>query len=533
MSIIHIFFSGRTHKEAESISDCQDQFQVNLEKRCFAIADGSSQSFYPSLWAKLLVNHFCENPDINQENWKKWLNPIQVKWLEEVTQQVEIAKKERNPVWVTNINRLNQWHSASSTFIGLQFLDNQVKVSMVGDSCLFIFKGDHSLLGAYLLKSSKVFNNRPKYFASYSKNNDFVPDCFDLNLEPELSEKIYFILATDALSEFIFKCVEQNKNICEYLLKIYSQGDFEKFVTETRQDQTLKMKNDDVTLMILELNDTKILGTLPYINKQQKKSQSYDNYKDEKSDEENQRSEETNKKLDENKPENVIKENNIIKLLTGVFSRFTTNITSNPNSNKTTPKTESNTQDDLRTLKKEIRSLKLQRNVLIILVFLLPLFTYYIISKPKPSSETSTSPTNNQTTVSTTSTTPIKPEIKQPEYTTIKLNNTIYKDKELKEVLIQSSQNLLKVLVSEKGANWLKFQVNLYAHKSNSKNGNCQDNQLELQENIRLSPDTKSQSLFGTLKEPSTFKNLESNSTQNWCKFQFEGYIKNEISVKK
>ncbi|MBL1209141.1 protein phosphatase 2C family protein [Geminocystis sp. GBBB08] len=518
MSIIPIF-SGRTHKEAESISDCQDHFQVNLKTNCFAIADGSSQSFYPSLWAKLLVNHFCENPEINQENWPEWLQPIQEQWLEEVREQVEIATKELYPVWVTNTNRLNFRHSASSTFIGLQFLENQVKVSMVGDSCLFIFKGDHSLLGAYLLKSSKDFNNRPEYFASYSKNNDFVPNCFDLNLEPKFSEKIYFILATDALSEFIFKCLEQNKNIGKYLLKISSQRDFQKFVTETRQDQTLKMKNDDVTLMILELNDTKILGNLPSINEQQKVSQFSDNDKDENSEEENQNI------LTEETKENVNK-NNKNKLLTGLFKKFITNITSNPNRNETPPKTETNRQDDLRILKREIRNLKLQIKILTILVFLLPLFTYYIISKPKPSSETSISPTNNQTTGSTTPTTPIKPETKQPEYITINPNTTIYKDKELTQVLIQSSQNVAKVLVTEKGDNWLKFKLHVYAHKSTSKTGNCQDKELEFRKNIRLSPDQESQSLFGTLKESSMFKNLESNSEQNWCKFQFEGYIK-------
>ena len=54
-------FSDRTHKEMETISGCQDNFSCNEAKNCFAIADGATQSFYSSIWSKLLVDYFCEN----------------------------------------------------------------------------------------------------------------------------------------------------------------------------------------------------------------------------------------------------------------------------------------------------------------------------------------------------------------------------------------------------------------------------------------------------------------------------------------
>ena len=312
MSVI-LIFRGKTHKENENISDCQDYYQTSIKDNCFAIADGASQSFYPSIWAELLVNHFCKNPDIfcknpdingiydlyflaiikllndqnyqylrvfnyyfhtliyqrqiNQKNWKDWLQPIQEKWLVEVKQRVIKAKSENSPVWVTNQNRFNSRESATSTFIGLQFIGDKVKFSIVGDSCLFMVEGDQSsqkykLIKTFLLEKSKDFNDFPGYFASYEKDNNFTPCDFKIPLKRwkkprgEKSQKnLFFILATDALSEYIFKCTENKNDIFKTLLNISSQETFEDFVASARNSDNMKMKNDDVTLLILFIPD--------------------------------------------------------------------------------------------------------------------------------------------------------------------------------------------------------------------------------------------------------------------------------------
>lgn len=264
MRIIPIF-SGRTHKENESITDCQDYFQANEAKSCFAIADGASQSFYPSIWAELLVGNFCQNPEINQEKWNEWLLPIQKKWISEVEERVRKARKENRPIWVTNQNRLSFSEPATSTFIGLQFIENQVLVSIVGDSCLFILKEtelkeNYLIVKTYLLENSSDFNDRPEYFASYANHNKFLPSFFNIPLDRKKSpECLYFIVATDALSEYIFKCVEHEKIIFKTLLSISSQGKFENFVAQARNSGNIKMKNDDVALMILAVSDINIV----------------------------------------------------------------------------------------------------------------------------------------------------------------------------------------------------------------------------------------------------------------------------------
>jgi serine/threonine protein phosphatase PrpC len=266
-------FSDRTHKEMETISGCQDNFSYNEAKNCFAIADGATQSFYSSIWSKLLVDYFCENPQIDKNNWQEWLELIQQKWLEEVRAELEKAKSGNNFAWIEIYNGLERSKSATSTFIGLQFIENQAKISIVGDSCLFIFQGNQ-LIQTYLLKKSTNFNDRPGYFGSRSKNNDdYEPEFLDIELKyKQHSDKLYFVLATDALAEYIFKYTEQQRDILTTLLTINSEQEFENFVKSARHNGTIKMKNDDVTLMILEVSDGEIVSLPTQTRKENQKN---------------------------------------------------------------------------------------------------------------------------------------------------------------------------------------------------------------------------------------------------------------------
>lgn len=542
---IRLIFSGRTHKQNETISDCQDYYQSNVEKDSFAIADGASQSFYPSLWAEFLVNHFCENPDINQGNWQQWLEVIQEKWLSEVKYKVEQAKNEGHSSWITNSNRLNVYqHSATSTFIGLRFLENEVKVSIVGDSCLFIIKNNPSkntnrLLGTYLLKESKDFGNRPEYFASYNKNNDFEPYLFNVPLKnKQNSEKLYFILTTDALSEYVFNCLENKEKIIGKLLNIDSQEQFESFVESARNSKTIKMKNDDVTLMILELSNFTIdpsdLPSIFYQNRDIKNSseiqisgvdnkstdgknnQDKELYSSEV-DENDSRNEEKTRKTDKKKINNGVLNN--VKLL--FKKNNSTVVNKSQSSHSVNPKIVE-------------RNLKNQRFLLACLASLLFIF---IIADKVVNKKTSNQPitTNPLPTTNNINHPPTYKFI--PEFIEVEKQTSIYKDQQLKEEnLILSLSNPARVLIIEQGDNWIKFHIDLYAYESLLEQCNdCQEDEIKIKPNtnIRMWTDSNDNSVFGQLKEGSNFKKVEFNYFPKWYKFEFEGYIKkDEISSK-
>ncbi len=237
------------HKKAESPDDCQDACARNDEKGRYAIADGATRSFFPKEWATLLVEHFCGDLDLSLAgtDWRAWIAPIQRKWYEQVEEKVN----ERNLFYLTN--SFNAQESAVSTFIGIQFnKDNGTWEAMiVGDSCLF-HRSD-SGFKSYLIENSVDFTNRPEIFASFAKDNDSEPTFILGNVDPGDT----FILATDALAKWILERKEVGKfeATLNTLKAIKTKEQFDQFVREARDDEDIRLVNDDVTLMLISVEE--------------------------------------------------------------------------------------------------------------------------------------------------------------------------------------------------------------------------------------------------------------------------------------
>ena len=242
--------SFRTHKEAESLDDCQDAYCRNDEKGRYAVADGATRSFFPKEWATLLVEHFCENANLSlaKKDWRDWIAPLQQKWYEQVEEKVN----ERNLFYLTN--SFNTQESAVSTFIGIEFnKDNSVWEAMiVGDSCLF-HKSDFEFK-SYRIENSAGFTNHPDAFASFAKDNHFEPSFENGRANPGDT----FILATDALAKWILEHNEIGKldAALDTLKEVETDEQFRQFVHEARHDEAIRLVNDDVTLMLISVEET-------------------------------------------------------------------------------------------------------------------------------------------------------------------------------------------------------------------------------------------------------------------------------------
>jgi|GEM_PF-2225315 serine/threonine protein phosphatase PrpC len=526
-------FSDRTHKEMETISGCQDNFQSDTANNCFAIADGATQSFYSSIWSKLLVDYFCENPQIDKNNWQEWLKPIQGQWLEEVREKLAIAKTCDNTAWIEIHNRLNRFESATSTFIGLQFIENQAKISIVGDSCLFIFKGNQNqLIQTHLLQNSTDFNNRPGYFGSRSKNNDdYEPEFLDIELKYEQhSDKLYFVLATDALAEYIFKYTEQQRDILTTLLKINTEQEFENFVAVARHDDTIKMKNDDVTLMILEVSDCKILSpSIQPIKQNQGDSPVISSSSD---------GTEQHSKEDKSNPSKVAeepKDNTSDQKLedTSGFAKIRSNLQtllkflpSLPMMHRNSTGASSSSRQPREDRPPVIKGIDGIRNLLLVFIPLNILSTATILYFISQTANKIDSIKNEQSINSNSSS---RVTEYKPKYMNLEKGNKIYKDKTFQEIIIPALSDSSQVLILEEGDKWIKFQIDLYANQEIlNECYTCARDEIEIKPktNLRIFPSGSEGDVFGQLSEPSKFKKLEFDSLPNWSKFTFVGYVK-------
>jgi serine/threonine protein phosphatase PrpC len=528
-------FSDRTHKEMETISGCQDNFSYNEAKNCFAIADGATQSFYSSIWSKLLVDYFCENPQIDKNNWQEWLELIQQKWLEEVRAELEKAKSGNNFAWIEIYNGLERSKSATSTFIGLQFIENQAKISIVGDSCLFIFQGNQ-LIQTYLLKKSTNFNDRPGYFGSRSKNNDdYEPEFLDIELKyKQHSDKLYFVLATDALAEYIFKHTEQLGDILTTLLKINTEQEFENFVKSARHNGTIKMKNDDVTLMILEVSDGEIVSLPTQTRKENQKNppiilpSSNENKQPFNEDQNNSSSVE--KEPEDNTADQKLQD-------TSGFAKISSNLQTLLKFLPSLPMTHRNlrgvssSSPQLREDKPPvIKGIDGIRNLLLVFIplniFLTILSTATILYFISQTANKINSIKTEQSSNSNSSSQVTKYE---PKYMNLEKGNKIYKDQTFQEIIIPALSDSSQVLILEEGDKWIKFQIDLYANQAIlNECYTCARDEIEIKPktNLRTLASESERDVFGQLSEPSKFKQLEFDSLPNWSKFTFVGYVK-------
>jgi len=239
------------HKKGETAKDCADKIYFNEEEKLYAVADGATRSFFPSIWAEYLVKNFCKKKKtkllFTQKNLNKWLKPVQKRW----EKKVKALIKKYDKYYLNN--RFFNKESAVSTFLGLKFFISDKKLKWVaiaiGDTCLFHIKRDQSL-EMYPIKKSDQFNSYPEYFASYEKDNN--------QFEPEFIEGYsnlgdVFVIATDALSCWVMNYYETNQIFpLDLLLKIN-----ENKIEEMRSLKDNRLVNDDVALLIIEI--TKII----------------------------------------------------------------------------------------------------------------------------------------------------------------------------------------------------------------------------------------------------------------------------------
>jgi len=485
--VVNCLFSGRLPKEGENSEDCQDEFVINDDTRTYALADGASQSFYAGIWANLLTKRFVSDSGITEGNWREWLDPVQSEWLELVKERAAAACESKIHTWPEIHNQLTCLTPATSTFLGVQFYDNDnyLDVSIIGDSCLFIFQNGN-LSHSYPCQSSHEFDDRPAYFASYSKNNDYSPQILHIQLDFSSSESIDIIMATDALSEYIFKCIEQRKNIYSDLQRVINkQEEFSAFVQVARENKEIKMKNDDVALIVL-----RCFPSLSNFNRNVKSTH---------------RNDSGLCQISSATFEDCLPTSN--------FCPTPPDRNSHPTSITEQEKNQINNKRVEANLKRHITNLQYQRFLLVLcLVIFPPSLSIWM----RVNSNTFMDQSMMQSTV--------------PAFKELKKGSRIYADQGLQSLLVDTLSNSLEVIVIEEGRTWIKFQVDLYVYESAINDcPNCSQGYLEIMtgKNIRTFPSSSDASpdIFGKLVQSGRFQKLQFSSIPSWHKFRFTGYL--------
>lgn len=220
----------------------QDRYSYNLEKKTFALADGTTQSFNSELWAQIITKTFCLNPIFNSKEL-----------IEAFKRQVQDYKNAKyklssNPA-KASLERAKQIKGGTATFIGLQFKElNKIELISCGDTnCFLVNEKNETNPFPYTDIDSLDANN---YFINTEiLLADEVDDSFFKHQTVEFSKKDTLIIATDALSRLF---LTKPSTVFE-ILKINSFQDFLNFCLKYWENKELQ--EDDISVIIIPVND--------------------------------------------------------------------------------------------------------------------------------------------------------------------------------------------------------------------------------------------------------------------------------------
>jgi hypothetical protein len=235
-----------TSKESELFYDCADRYAYNKSQNKFAISDGVSKSFFPKIWADVLVNRWVDSKEFDEA---QFILDCQKDWLNQVS---EIVNKP-DAKWFTK-NAFNRKESGLATFIGLRFFKKKKdwywKANALGDSFLFFIPNKFKDFSKEcIVLSSKqepiVFDNFPDYLSSLGSNHKGKKH---LKENPMTAGTFY--LMTDALAEWF---LNEKDNAISKIDVWQNQKDFERFVDEERHNE--KLGNDDSAILTIKVEE--------------------------------------------------------------------------------------------------------------------------------------------------------------------------------------------------------------------------------------------------------------------------------------
>ena len=237
--------------EKKTVSNCQDSFSVNTQTATFAVADGVSQSLYPGIWAKILTKNYTDSPSdffVLDDKQNKIPNPRMSKaYDEEFNKRFDsLSPREQSLVKITQ----ERTPCPAATFVGVRINEKNIIVECIGDSVLFHIDntGIHSVCSMPNKDGKIVFGNSPEYLTTDVKMQNGSVKTKEITLAP-----CTIFVMTDALADWFDNLDNLMDTFIGKMKSLTSHNEFVDFVSSLRKN--FQLKDDDTTLMILEITD--------------------------------------------------------------------------------------------------------------------------------------------------------------------------------------------------------------------------------------------------------------------------------------
>jgi hypothetical protein len=185
------WFAASVPKAGSRAAENEDATAADLKRVRFAVADGATEGWQSRPWAQHLAGAFVRRPP-GPADFPKWLAKVRRDWK---------PKTPKNEAWYASVK---QEQGSFATLLGLEFRRSTDssglvwKAVAVGDSCLFILRGDRFEV-AFPVSSAAAFGTSPPLVPSSQERECPEPEWLAGWAEPG----DLFLLATDAVARLL------------------------------------------------------------------------------------------------------------------------------------------------------------------------------------------------------------------------------------------------------------------------------------------------------------------------------------------
>lgn len=237
--------SFKTPKLGLSEKECEDSYALsspNSETVKIAVTDGATESLFSNVWADLLAQNYIDQGSAFLND----LQSISDHFINQVTERIKQMPDTRHWFMYEKLER-----GSHATFAGIEFYnDDKIKISTIGDSCVF-WRYKHDERFEMLPELS------PEDFGVFPASICNLPQTWKTLSQKEISKELtstnitQIIICTDSLACWLAKKLISEPSAWEELFKISDCTNFTNFFTNLREEK--EMRNDDITLVLIDV----------------------------------------------------------------------------------------------------------------------------------------------------------------------------------------------------------------------------------------------------------------------------------------
>lgn len=209
-----------------------------------ALSDGASTGVFSKEWSDHIVRHVEPEWLKSVDDFENGLKEMRASFKPSIVRQSALRKFLLQGSYATLLAMFIQKDRSR--------MDDELALTIyaVGDVCCFIFTEKGDVEFTFPCTTLEAFNNVPHLIRSSAKLQKNTPyDVLYKNLNTQADNLI--VIATDALSEYLFKTMSEGRSfdILKDIIKCQDNNQFKELVTFYRQND--KMKNDDVSVCFI------------------------------------------------------------------------------------------------------------------------------------------------------------------------------------------------------------------------------------------------------------------------------------------